>query len=348
MRSPKRQQGVALVLIMMVTALVAAISIDFFYDYKINMARVGNRWGNDQAQQYLLGAENLAALVMEQDAENGLEQDNLNEDWAQEIPPLPTDHGFLEARMEDAQARFNINSMKTKVQLDLNQPVANEWERFTPAQRRFIRLVQTFADEEGREDNDELEIAEYEAIALTEAIIDWLDDDDDPTGFGGAESLYYSDFDPVYRPANQFMNSVSELRMVRHMTPALYTALEPYLIALPAETDLNVNTAPLKLLRTINNEQDLQPLAADEVEDLITDRELQPFESIGSFMENDVVQRLLTSPAETNAKLGVSSSFFILHAKTSIGEEHIRYLDSLLYRNNDGEVSVFNRRYTSY
>lgn len=354
MKSHKHQQGVALILVMMVTAIVAALSIEFYYDYQVNMARVGNRWANDQAQQYLLGAESLAALVMELDADDGLETDNLSEEWAQEIPPLPTDHGFLEARLEDAQGRFNLNSLSEKVAIDPAQPVTNDWERFTPAQRRFIRLLQTF-DEDSSEEagvtgvtTEGLDIAEHEAIAIAEAVIDWIDDDDETTGFGGAESLYYENEGVGYQPANQLFNSVSELRMVRHITPVLYARLEPLVIALPDDSGLNVNTAPLTLLRTLNNQQELQPLDANEVEDLITDRELQPFEQLNDFTSNDVIQRLITDPAQNDNGLSVNSHFFILHAKTSIGEEHVRFLDSVLYRNDEGKVSAFSRRYTSY
>lgn len=339
----KDQVGAALVLVLLVTAIVAALAVEFQYALTLSMARVGNRWHGAQAHQYLLGAESLAALVLEQDFEADAEIDDLNEEWAQEVPPFPTDHGFLEAKIEDGQSRLNINNLRKKAPIDENQPPSNDWERFTPMQRRFIRLLQSF-----NEDIEELEVSEQEAIAITEAVIDWLDEDDEPTGFGGAESLFYSNAEPPYQPANQFMNSVSELRLVQHITPQLYVLLEPYLVALPSETTMNLNTIPAKLMQTINDKENLQPLDANDVSDIITDRELQSFETVDLFNNNQIVESLLNNPDTEDASLGVRSDFFILHAKASVGEDQIRFLDSQLYRNEEGKTLAYNRRYTSY
>ena len=341
-RGVQRQQGAALVLVLLVTAIIVTLATEMKYAFTLSMARVENRWHGAQAHEYLLGAESLAALVLEQDAETESETDDLSEDWAQEVPPFPTDHGFLEAQIEDAQGRFNINNLRGKAQVDENQPVLQEALRFTPSQRQFIRLLQTFDDVE------DLQITEQDAIAITEAIIDWIDEDDEAMGFGGAESLYYSNLQPPYQPANQFLNSVSELRMVRHMTPQLYLLLEPFIVALPTETDLNLNTMPEQLFRVLNNTEDLQPLELSDVGDIITDRELQPFDSVAGFFSNPIVSNLITEVDTNNAHLGVASSFFILHAKASVGEDQIRFLDSMLFRNEEGKTRAFNRRYTSY
>lgn len=337
-----KQGGAALMLVLLVTAIIATIAVEFQYAFALSSARIANRWHGAQAHQYLLGAESLAALVLEQDLEGESQTDDLTEDWAQEVPPFPTDHGFLEARLEDAQGRFNINNLNGKVNQDDSQPILKDALRFTPPQRQFIRLLQTFTELE------DLDITEQDAIAITEAVIDWIDEDDEAMGFGGAESLFYSGLTPPYRPANQLMSSISELRMVRHMTPELYVALEPFLVALPDATDTNLNTVPVKLLQTLNNIEDLQPLPADDVGEIITDRELSPFDSLSDFLANPIVSSLMSQPDATNANLGVTSSFFILHAKASVGEEQIRFLDSILYRNEDGKARAFHRRYTSY
>ena len=342
-RQKQPQRGAALMLVLLVTAIIATLAVEAQYAFTLSMARVENRWYGAQAHEYLLGAESLAALILEQDVENGSETDDLTEDWAQEVPPFPTDHGFLEARLEDAQGRFNINNLNGSVQRDDNQPIVKDALRFTPPQRQFIRLLQTFS-----EDDEELDLSEQDAIAITEAVIDWIDQDDEAMGFGGAESLYYSNLDPPYQPANQLMNSVSELRMVRHMTPKLYKALEPFLVALPSESDLNLNTVPAKLLRVLNNIEDLQPLDASDVEEIITDRDVQPFDALNTFLENPIVTSLMNQPDTGNARLGVASNYFILHAKASIGEEQVRFLDSILYRNDEGKARAFSRRYTSY
>src|SRR5690606_18822196 len=98
----------------------------------------------------------------------------------------------IEVLLDDAQARFNINSLVMR-RRGLNDLGLEPTQRFSPYQKQFIRLLQAL------EPNP---LGLQEAIALTEAVIDWLDVDDAPIGFGGAESLYYSAEQPSYQPSN--------------------------------------------------------------------------------------------------------------------------------------------------
>ena len=53
---------------------------------------------------------------------------------------------------------------------------------------------------------------------------------------------------PPYLPAHQLLRSISELRLIEGVTPALYKQLVPKLSALPQVTPLNINTMPPQLL----------------------------------------------------------------------------------------------------
>lgn len=55
---------------------------------------------------------------------------------------------------------------------------------------------------------------------VADAILDWIDEDDEPRDFG-AESEYYTTLDPPYAPRNGPLVSVEELLLVRGVTPAL-------------------------------------------------------------------------------------------------------------------------------
>lgn len=334
-RSPASERGAVLVLALLIVAIVSALAVQFAHTFTLNLSRVEYRSYGAQARNYLLGAETLAGVVLEQDLAN-TESDNLTEQWAQTIPPFPTDHGLLEARLEDAHGRFNLNSLADKVSAQ-NDPGGDPAQRFTPPQRRFIRLLQTF---------EEYPLTPDQAIEITEAIVDWIDEDDEPFGFGGAESLHYSRAQPPYEPANQLFNSVSELRLVHHMTPQLYGLLEPLLVALPKDATMNVNTALPRLLRTINNENELRPLDERALADLLEDRQLQQYETVGDFFSSPVMANLAPNAVETNAGFGTESEYFILHAKASVGEQ-VRFLTSYLHR-EDEKVTTVQRRYTSY
>ena len=55
---------------------------------------------------------------------------------------------------------------------------------------------------------------------VADAIMDWIDDDDEVRDFG-AELDYYSGLDPPYAPRNGMMETVEELLLVRGVTPDL-------------------------------------------------------------------------------------------------------------------------------
>ncbi|MGQ9426933.1 type II secretion system minor pseudopilin GspK [Gilvimarinus sp. F26214L] len=329
-----RNRGAVLVLALLIVAVVTVLAVQFAHTFTLNYSRVEYRSYGAQARYYLLGAEALAGVVLEQDAAE-TETDNLTEIWAQAIPPFPTDHGLLEARLEDAHGRFNLNSLERKANAE--DTPGNPAERFTPAQRRFIRLLQTFEDYPLNPD---------EAIEITEAVVDWIDEDDEPFGFGGAESLHYSREEPPYEPANQPFNSVSELRLVRHVTPELYRLLEPLLVALPADATLNLNTALPPLLRTINDVDDLSPLDERALADLLEDRQLTQYETVSDFFSSPVLQNVAPNADSANAGYGVTSNYFILHAKASVGEQ-VRFMTSYLERDGT-QTSTLQRRFTSY
>jgi hypothetical protein len=57
-------------------------------------------------------------------------------------------------------------------------------------------------------------------VEIADAILDWLDDDDEPREFG-AEVDYYSSLVPPYAPKNGPLETVEELLLVRGVTPQL-------------------------------------------------------------------------------------------------------------------------------
>jgi type II secretory pathway component PulK len=55
---------------------------------------------------------------------------------------------------------------------------------------------------------------------IADAILDWIDSDDNPRSLG-AERDYYASLDPPYAPRNGPLGSIEELLLVRGVTPAL-------------------------------------------------------------------------------------------------------------------------------
>src|SRR5690606_38352861 len=113
-----------------------------------------------------------AALKLLEEADENPEVDYLGEGWDTEVP-FEIEGGWLLARAVDATSLIDLNSLAGN---NFGERPMNDPERYTEPQRRFIRLLQTFPD---------LPIQLEEACQIVEAIVDWLDPDDEVSGFGG-------------------------------------------------------------------------------------------------------------------------------------------------------------------
>ena len=234
MRAANRSRGAALLVAMLVAALVAVIATKVGSHYLLSFRRSSNMLLGDQGYLYLLSAEALAKNVLIADEDR--EADHLGEAWAQQVEPYVIDGGLLTGQIYDLQARFNLNNLKDE------RPSVQGSRSPAAEQMIFMRLLRTF---------DEIEVTEQQAQEITNAAIDWLDADAEPTGFSGAEDDYYTDLDIPYRAANRQMLSASELRLVQGMTPELYQALAPHIVALPTRMLINTNTATVNVLRSV-------------------------------------------------------------------------------------------------
>lgn len=359
--SPQRQRGMVLILAMLIVVLVTTIAVSLAWRYNLSLTRAETRLHGVQAQAYLESAEALASYVLQQDLEedqqNGQMVDSLDEMWAVPTDPVPMDEGWVSGRLEDAQGRFNINSLQAKAAALQNENVnyasMPPAQRFTESQKRFIRLLQTLPLEEP--------LDEAQAMAITEAVVDWIDLDQDVTGYGGAEADFYQQLDPPTTPSNLTMVSVSELSRVKGMTPPIYRALLPLVIALPPEVPLNVNTMPLPLMRTMAGSDDLRPLTEEDAQMLMEERdspeggtdapqmndpEAEPvpggYADIQAFADSPTIATIASAAGGFDTTgLAVKSDFFLLFSETQVGEQ-IRSGAAMLKR-YEGKVSVIRR-----
>ena len=331
---PRRQAGAALIIALLIVATVVGLAVGIAGDFQLSMARAESRWHGAQAREYLFGSESLAAYALAQDED--LDIDHLGETWATELPLFEVDGGYVEPRLIDAQGRLNINSLAQKARQTAG---AEPWQRFTAAQRRFMRLLQTY---------DEVPVDQTLAQEITVAVIDWLDADDQPFDFSGAESDYYRGLEPPYRPANQPMASISELRLVRHMPLELYNLVKYELVALPEATDINLNTASPRLMSTLNRRSDLTPLTLIDGESMVAGRGKEGYGKVGDFINSETaasIQGERDGEKIATEGLTVKTSHFLLLGSTQIGRQR-RYMTSLLQRDGEGKVSVTWRRDT--
>ena len=361
-KSSRAERGAALVVAMLVFALVAALMVGLQRDFTLTLQRGTHQLFSEQAWAYLIGAEELAALALQADsradARAEVAADHLGEVWAQPPTPYPLDaNGWMSGRIEDLQGRLNLNLLADSepggsTTPDTNgaggaEDVAEELaadnppqqtataspddsaKRWNATQKMLIRLLQAL---------EEASLPLKEAMALTDAVTDFIDRDAERR-LNGAEEGDYRYADYPYLPANRALASVSELRAVRGMSEPVYRALAPLVTVWPeASARLNILTCPIPLLRSLNGDDQLSPL--DEIEAQRLD-ELRREGEIGT------VADLLADPAFEGQSMGqleplldIRSDWFLLDARVELVERE-RHLSSVLHRVPDRTVAVF-------
>lgn len=310
-----KQQGAVLILALLIVALVTGLGIKFAGDYQLGLARAEGRWNGAQARAYSFSAEGAAVKILSQDA---TAYDSLDEAWAQEMP-IEVDGGTLLIGVKPANSQFNLNSL-----LDAAKPLDPNLSpmdptRYSSTQRMFIRLLQLFP---------EMVRGPDEAAGILEAVVDWMDSDDNTSGSTGAETSYYLGLPDPYMPANVGFRSIEELQLVRGITPDLMRALRPYITVINSDSGMNSNTVDPLIYRCINISSDLKPL--DEAVASKLQPQMGPYKDKAEF--DAAVSKLLNAAGGLDIEIfSVSTNFFWLQTQADIGEQR-RTARSLIKR----------------
>jgi general secretion pathway protein K len=334
-RGRRGQGGVALVIALLVFALCTVLIVAMEKEFSLFYQRGANIFLGEQAHAYLRGAEDLASIALLSDYDSDQQRDadkprdDLSEIWAQQAAPYPLEEGgWLQGDLEDLQGRFNLNSL-LRAAREGSDSDGEKAPQHTPAQQQFIRLLQAL---------DGVAVSRQDAIRITEAVSDWLDTDNNPS-MQGAEEDYYFAQDPPYRAANQPMVSVSELRAVAYMTAEIFQALLPLVTVWPTQAEpLNIHTAPVAVLRSINADGELQPLAEADAQTLWEYREDTGFIDIDDFFSQAVFDD--RPKDDIRALLGESSSWFLLSASVEVAERQLHLYTVLQRRGRSTEAVV--------
>jgi general secretion pathway protein K len=304
----RRQQGVAIITALLIVTIATTVSITISTRLQLDVRRTGNLIAQDQAQFYLLAAEEWSQRILSQDKTDST-ADSLDETWAMELPPIPVDGGSIQGRLTDLHSCLNINSLVVANAIDVTAK---------------DRLSLLFGRLGVKGD-------------LTQAIADWLDSDQETSNPNGAEDGYYLNLEVPYRTANTAMHSVSELRLVKGFEDnATYELVEPHLCAFivdGGDIAINVNTASAEVLQSLSAE-----MTESLAEDIIERRNEEAFTDLKDFTS---FAKLNTIIKDTE-KLSTSSEYFLLRTQAIIGQAN-KVMYSIIYREESGNTTVVSR-----
>ena len=296
MSSPTHQRGVALITAVLVVAIGTMIAVNLMWEGTLDLRRAEAALAADQGLLYVQGAEAWAADILRQDLVDSPDSDNLGELWAVELAPLPVDGGTITGRLEDLQARFNLNNL-----------IGADGMENQLARRQFERLLNSVEIDPG----------------LAGAVVDWLDPDTDLRFPTGGEDVVYTSHDPPYRTANTMITSPSELMAIAGFDKETYQRLAPYITVLPRGTKLNVNTASDVVLASLSDDLDLGTATA-----LVEERGMAEFIDIDATFEGLV-------DADTLQEIDGVTEHFLLTATVTLGSNQLT-MRSVLQRDRSG------------
>jgi general secretion pathway protein K len=225
MTPPDRERGAALLAVLLLVAVMGALTASALERLRLSTALAINAAALDQARAFAVGVESLLALRADDLIALDPERTVNAGGWNGSVRRIPMPGGGVaEAVLRDGGNCFNINSVAT------GQEPTRLSQR-TAGVDQFAALMQV------------LEVPPATARRLAEAAADWVDADVEVSR-QGAEDRTYGGFEQPYRTGNTLFADVSELRAIVGMTPDIYDRIRPWVCALPA-TDLspiNINT----------------------------------------------------------------------------------------------------------
>lgn len=314
----KRQQGVALITILVMVALATILAASIVKNQSNTAQNTGYLIRQNQSLLYAKSAEAFFSELLVQDAQNAAEADHPAEIWAQPMPPFPVEDGFVSGVLKDESGKFNLNNL-----VDAQDKV----------------------DENAKAWFEQLLVRVGLSPQLSEAVIDWQDRNDEVSGSAGAESSYYQGLSRPYLAANTKFHSVDELRMVRGFEGKNFDLIRPYVTALPsnAPTKVNINTASTLLLTSLDTS--LNPAA---VQNALQEKmsNMGYFKSVDELWTLDAFKGV---SAENRNKfknlLDVRSDYFRAYIEVLLSERKRQFTSDLVRINK--KVYVYSRSLAS-
>ncbi len=241
--------GVALITVILIISILVAAALELNRSSLSDIYQAANT-GDGLKLTYIAKSGFYGAVALLNDSKN--EYETLRDDWAHaevlsaQSKSLFTNGNFM-VRIEDEKGKIPLNKLVTGsvVNADIKEVL--------------LRLL----------GQPEFDLDERKAAEIVDAIIDWMDDNEEVTGMG-AESSYYSSLPDPYTAKNAPLDCIEELLMVKGITNELFggTKEKPALgqfVTIYGTGAISINTAPKMVLRALS--PDITVELADRIDE---------------------------------------------------------------------------------
>ncbi len=270
------EKGSALLIVLGLVAVIAGWASSAAYEDLLELRRAEHQQSSTKAELACLSVLELVKQGLIQDAKDST-TDDLDEQWAQTAPPFPVDDGLVSGSVVDVNRYLNFNDL-INTQGTVDMPMLHTMQRL---------FTQMQLDP-----------------SLLDALVDWMDRDQQVFGYAGAEDNNYYSRD--YHVKNALLDRFDELRMVQGFTPKMLPILRKNFIVFPkhgAFTGVNINTVQTSVLQAMFPNMD-----ANTMTDIINNR---PYTQLTT-LQNAIWAKGGEAP-QMFARLRVVSDGFMVH-----------------------------------
>ena len=319
-------RGVALITVLLIVALAAVLVTQMTGRLQLQMQRTNNITLNQQAYWYAMGAEAFAKRILITTFEDDPKVTHLEQMWAQGETSYPVDFGKITGEIFDMQACFNLNALR------VDRSVAPRGSARPAIQEAFQALIVSL-DVEG--------VNSFEAEYMTDALVDWLDNDSAIASAGGAEDNDYAAKEFPYLPANHYLASITELRLIEHFTIPVINQLKKFACILPNNDLHQIN------LNTISSEQAnllevLLAIPLADAEKALADRPGDGFKTKNEFFSLPDISKHTALTQDQKDQFDVKSQYFRLKSIASFNNSYFA-LSTLMKVESNNNISVVSR-----
>jgi len=351
-----RQQGVALITVMLIVALASIIAAQMTTRLQVQMQRSTNISFNQQAYWYALGAEAFSKRVLITAFKEEPDVTHLEQIWAEGANSYPVDFGEIGGEITDLQSCLNLNALHPDAKSKDAANSSGNSSTTGKGNKSKVTGASTTAPQKKSGNNKKLPaatvlealisnlnidgVSSFEAEAMVSALTDWLDKNDMVTGTGGAEDNDYASREFPYLAANNYLGSVNELRLIEHFTPEIILALMPYVCVLPQNSQhlININTISPdqpELLRA------LLDMSSDDAQSALGARDSSGYESIEDFFKLPEVSENQIEKWQ-KAQFVVDSEYFKLKANARFNNSYFN-MTSIMQVTSNKQIQVISR-----
>jgi len=224
----RQEKGMALLLVLALTALLSALVVQIAFNSYVDLRLVETFRDQTRAQYIARGGIEVGRYLLSSDTND---YDGATEPWAQGIPNYPVgDIGSVSVKIEAEDGKINLNTLVT-ASGNPNTVVVDRCERLF----------------------DIVGIANPQA--QVDALIDWIDQDDDPRP-AGAEAGYYASQPDNVRCKNAPLDTLDELKVIAGFSAEDVELLRPH-VSVFGSDKIHLNSATPEVLYALADEMDM-------------------------------------------------------------------------------------------